>query len=563
MVILTLFSLTFTASVDRTVIPVGESFTVSVEIEGEDLSEVGEPKAPDIPGIDVLGSSRSHSTQINFVNGKLSKSTSITFDYQMIARKQGEITIPSFTLKFGDKEYSTEPINISIEKGRGSKPISPDSEPSRQSGKKEYRKFFLESKISRSSVYPGEPVTVTHFLYSRVNLADLRIKEPPSYENAWVENLQSPTRLNFTRTRIGSITYSRALIKKDLLFPLEEKDVRIKPLTMELLTRGDIFVFSSKRQVISSEPETIRVKPFPEDRLGEFIDAVGEFDFLIQIDTSDVRVNSPFSLKIIIEGTGNLSLLSPPPFPESRKLIPYKPESKEETNVSGGSVKGKRIFTYLINPKVSGVVQIPEIKWAYFNVEKETFIRKKMGPWKIQVRPSNESGGEERNKTVGKDIAYIMPVTNKTVPVMPKFFLLYFLPSLIILLISGYYVLELKKIQGDKNYANIKAIPKELKTGFKKIESEKDNNNVVQFYEDLTRVLLKFLKLKFNLNIFSMKREELLSELRKRNVPENAISLLKEILRKSEGVRFTALKPGQKEMNEDFKNLREIISALY
>jgi len=564
MVILILFSLTFTASVDNTIVPVGESFNVSVTVEGEDLSGIGEPSSPSISGIDILGSSRSQSTQINFINGKLTKSTSLTYDFQMIAKKEGTFTIPPFTLKHGGKTYSTDPIKISVQKGVPRQNVTPSNRyDNMETDTREFKSVFLESEVSKSSLYPGEPLIVTHYLYAKTNLSDVQLVGPPSYENVWVENIQSPTRLTTIRVTKNGIGYQRALIKQDILFPLGEKNVQINPFSIQVLIRGDMFSFFGERKTISSEQKTIKVKPFPTDRPEEFIDAVGKFTVSAEIDTSNVKVDAPLSLKITIKGEGNLSLLSAPKFPETRKLTTYDPESSVNTQISGNSMKGERTFTYLITPKVSGIIQIPEIKWAYFDIKNKTFVKKKIEPWQIQVRPGSELAGEEETNQISKDIAYILPVNDKNVSLMPKFLPLYFLPSIIFLILSVYYVMDARKTLGDRKYASLKAIPRELKRGFKKLEKEIENNNPVQFYEDLTRLLLKFLKLKFHLNPFGMQKKDLISELRNKKVPEQSLPLLSELLERSETVRFTSLKLEKKDMNRDLKTAKEVINALY
>jgi hypothetical protein len=563
MVILLLLSLTFTASIDRTSVPVGESFTVSVSIEGEDLGGVGRPTAPSISGIEILGSSTSQSTQINFINGKLTKSTSLTYNYEMIANSEGEFTIPPFTLKYQGQEYATEPIKISVQKGSPGAISPPGRIEPPQTEERGTRTIFVESEISKNSVYPGEPLIVSHYLYTRLNLSDLQLVSSPSYENVWVENIESPTNLNFVRTTKNGISYSRALLRKDILFPLGEKNIRINPISLDVIIRGDFFSFFGERKTISSEPRTITVKPFPPERPAEFVDAVGNFEMRAEVDTSNIKVGSPFSLKITIKGEGNLNLFSPPKFPEIRKLSTYEPESKVNTRISEGSLKGERTLSYLVTPEVSGIIEIPEINWAYFDFRNATFVKKTIGPWRIQVKPGAEAGEGGEAEKISEDIAYILPVGNKTVYLMPKFFLLYFLPSLMILLASAYYVLESRKIQRDRGYADMKVIPRELKNGFRKLEKEIASNNPVQFYEDLTRLLLKFIKLKFHLEPFGMKKNELVSELRSKNVPENVLTLLQEILEKSEMVRFTSLKPAREEMSKDLKTLKEVINALY
>jgi hypothetical protein len=566
MVILLLLSLTFTASVDNTVVPAGESFNVSVAVEGENLSGIDAPSAPEVSGIDILGSSRSQSTQINFINGKLDKTTSITHDYQMIARKEGTFTIPPFTLEHKGKKYSTDPIKITVKKGisRPSTPSPINNYDNIRTKSRAFRPVFLESEVSKSSVYPGEPLIVTHYIYTKTSLGDIQLVGPTDYENVWVENVKSPTRLDFERTTKNGISYERALVKQDVLFPLGEKNVKINTFSLMVVVRGDMFSFFGERKTISSEERTINVKPFPLERPPEFIDAVGNFSINAEVDTSNLKVDAPFTVKIIIKGQGNLNLLSAPKFPESRKLTSYDPESNVKTRISGSTLAGERTFSYLVTPKVSGVIEIPEIKWAYFDISSKKFISKKLGSWRIKVRPGSEIGGEEKSANqINRDIAYILPLEGRRVSLIPGFFPLYFLPGVIFLILSLYYVIDTRKMLGDMRYANMKAIPKELKKGFKKLEKEIEDNDSPQFYEHLTRLLLKFLKLKFHMDPFGMKKAEIISELKDKKIQEKTLLLLKELLERSETVRFTSLKLEKKDMVKDLKTAKEVINALY
>jgi hypothetical protein len=566
MVILILLSLTFTASVDNTIVPVGESFNVSVNIEGEKLSGINAPQAPEIAGIDILGSSRSQSTQINFINGKLNKSTSISHDYQMIARKEGTFTIPPFTLEHKGRKYSTDSIKITVKKGiaRSNVPSSSQNNYNNiRTESSEFRPVFAESQVSKNSVYAGEPLIVSHYIYAKNNIRDIRLAEAPSYENVWVENIQSANKIDFKRTTRNGISWQRMLIKKDVLFSLGEKDIKINPFSLQVLVTGG-FTFFGERKVITSEAKTIRVKPFPANRPPEFIDAVGKFSLTAELDTSNLKVDAPFTLKITIKGEGNLSLLSAPKFPGSRKISSYEPESDANTYVSGNALKGERVFSYLLTPKVSGVIEIPEIRWAYFDLNNKTFVKKELGPWKIQVRPGSEIGGKEESANqANKDIAYILPLRSKTVSLIPRFFPLLFLPSIILFALSAYYVIDTRKTLGDRRYASMKAIPRELKTGFKKMEKELEGDNPTQFYEDLTRLLLKFLKLKFHMDPFGMKKTEIISELTEKKAPEEILTMLKELLERSETVRFTSIELEEKDMTKDLKTAKEVINALY
>lgn len=557
MVIIFVLGFTFTASVDRTIVPVGHSFVVSVEVSGENLKGIDEPTPPVSDKVEIVGRSSSHSTQIQMINGKFTKSTSLIYNYTMIALKEGEITIPPFTVEYDGKKYSTDSVKIEVTESEEEKRVIPERK-ERTRGAKD---VFIECSVSDKDVYPGEGVLVSFELYARVNLSDVKLFTLPQYDNVWIEEISTPKKIDFRNRLRDGISYSVALIKKDLIFPLKEGEVKITPLEMYIELAGDIFSFFGESRRISSEEKIIKVKPFPEKRQEGFIDAVGDFEMDVELDTSNVEAGTPFLLRIKIAGSGNLCLLSAPELQKSRRMNIFRPESEEKTIVEGSMMKGEKIFTYLITPEESGFLEIPSFNWAFFSPKNEKFIEKTAGPYRIRVDPPSKK--EESIKIKGEDITYIMPVDEYSYSIISKLFFLYLLLPLIILIISGYYVYEKKKLLKDMDYARIKAIPRELQRGFRKLKKEIEGERVEFFYEELSRLLLKFLKLRYGLDAFSLRHGELMKELKRIKINDNLLSNIDTLLRRSEAVRFAPTIPTKEDMANDLDILKGLIHDLH
>lgn len=557
MVIIFVLGFTFTASVDRTIVPVGHSFVVSVEVSGGNLKGIDEPTPPVSDKVEIVGRSSSHSTQIQMINGKFTKSTSLIYNYTMIALKEGEITIPPFTVEYDGKKYSTDSVKIEVTESEEEKRVIPERK-ERTRGAKD---VFIECSVSDKDVYPGEGVLVSFELYARVNLSDVKLFTLPQYDNVWIEEISTPKKIDFRNRLRDGISYSVALIKKDLIFPLKEGEVKITPLEMYIELAGDIFSFFGESRRISSEEKIIKVKPFPEKRQEGFIDAVGDFEMDVELDTSNVEAGTPFLLRIKIAGSGNLCLLSAPELQKSRRMNIFRPESEEKTIVEGSMMKGEKIFTYLITPEESGFLEIPSFNWAFFSPKNEKFIEKTAGPYRIRVDPPSKK--EESIKIKGEDITYIMPVDEYSYSIISKLFFLYLLLPLIILIISGYYVYEKKKLLKDMDYARIKAIPRELQRGFRKLKKEIEGERVEFFYEELSRLLLKFLKLRYGLDAFSLRHGELMKELKRIKINDNLLSNIDTLLRRSEAVRFAPTIPTKEDMANDLDILKGLIHDLH
>ena len=77
--ILSAQQLNFTATVDQITIGLDEAFTLNVTVNGENIGSIPQPELPDLPDFNILGQSQSQSTSISFINGKMTKQSTINF----------------------------------------------------------------------------------------------------------------------------------------------------------------------------------------------------------------------------------------------------------------------------------------------------------------------------------------------------------------------------------------------------------------------------------------------------------------------------------------------------
>jgi len=113
------------------------------------------------------------------------------------------------------------------------------------------------------------------------------------------------------------------------------------------------------------------------------------------------------------------------------------------------------------------------------------------------------------------------------------------------------------------DYARIKAIPRELQRGFGKLKKEMEGERVEFFYEELSRLLLKFLKLRYGLDAFSLRHSELIEELKRIKINDNLLSNIDSLLKRSEAVRFAPTMPTKEEMVGDLDLLKGLIHDLH
>ena len=154
-------------TVDRVNINEGESIILSLNMKNID----GDPDIilPDIPNFKIVsGPSTSSSTNIQFVNGEMTRSATIIMTWSLIPIKMGRVIIPNMSFDIGNRTYETEPISIIVNK-RGNNTRS------------KIAKYFIEAEVDNKTPYRGEQVTLTYTLYTQVDITSFN-EDLPKYK---------------------------------------------------------------------------------------------------------------------------------------------------------------------------------------------------------------------------------------------------------------------------------------------------------------------------------------------------------------------------------------------
>lgn len=218
------------------VVAADEQFNVTFIIEGED-------KPSDFtwtPGDDfqlLWGPQQGRSTSVQMINGKTTKSVQTTYSYVLRPVKPGKFTIARASARVKGKEIFSEPVAVEVVASGSSssgssgtqRSGSSQTERSSQGGVVQDDDLFLTMELNRSNVVVGEPVTATIKLYQRVNVAGFESVEFPSFNGFWSQELEAPTNIEFTRETYDGQIYNAALLRKFILIPQQQGQVRIDP----------------------------------------------------------------------------------------------------------------------------------------------------------------------------------------------------------------------------------------------------------------------------------------------------------------------------------------------
>ena len=119
-----------------------------------------------------------------------------------------------------------------------------------------------------------------------------------------------------------------------------------------------------------------------------FSNAVGNFSLMTRATLGRIRTQDPISVRLTIEGTGNLNTLAPPAFGGNRETWKAYPPHRLPLQRSGNGAGGSVTFSQTLRPKGYQSF-IPRCKFVSFNPETEKYVTSYSAP--IPVEPTTES----------------------------------------------------------------------------------------------------------------------------------------------------------------------------
>lgn len=559
------FAQEFTASVSKKTVEVGEEFQIIFSANGN----ASDFKAPNLLGLrKISGPNKSSSSSVQIINGKINSSQTTSFSYYVSALSEGELTIPSATIKIEGKKIQTQPIKISVIK----------ADPNKKSEFQIGDNVKLEVEVSKRNVYQGEQILVTYKLFSKINLVDISVSQFPNLNGFWNEKIETSSRS--TVQNIDGTNYGVWEISKSILTPQKSGDLKIDPMkiniTVQLKTQnrsGDIFgMFNNYRNVeeeIQSKSVTIKVKDLPDNPPTSFNGAVGVFELKAKTDKKIADANTAINYEIELSGSGNLHLIDnlPVNFPDDFEV--FDPEKKDKSFTSKNSIKGKLIFNYLIIPRFQGEYQIPSQEFSFFNLNTKKYetlktqaidIEVNKGSNQTNVIASSEQLLEENDKSLSpiKTKSEFKLINDKMWHQKWWYILLLILPILLTISagIRKVYIKIIDKNPIDRKYR------KSLKIAQERLKNAKlflKNNKKQRFYEEIEKSLLNYFSHKFNTETADLSKEKISEIFTNRQVDKEVLMNYISILEDCEYCRYSPASIENNDLNVAYNKASGII----
>lgn len=374
---------------------VGRQFVLNVEVSGTQQLDT-DPALPDMEDFASFLSAGT-STSIQMVNGRTS--VAVTYQYRFQALTEGTFEIGAVTVTAGGRTAATEPVSLTVSdaappSGGGAETGDPGAAISPED-------LFIETRVSSTSAFENEPITVEYRIFTRVPVQSYSITSLPQTTGFWSEELEQPASPQAERVVRDGSEYLTATVRRTVLFPTGPGSRTLDPLSVEAQVRvrdrglfdpfSDIFGRSSLFDqrlpvVVASRPVTIEVLPLPSTgRPGSFAGHVGTLGVSASVDRAQVETNEAVTLTVEYSGTGNLRTLSPPEIEFPAEFEAFPPEASDRISEGGGSLQGTRSFAYVLIPRVPGELTIPAVEVAYFDPVSQRYGSARSQPLGVAV----------------------------------------------------------------------------------------------------------------------------------------------------------------------------------
>lgn len=559
------FAQEFTTSVSKKTVEVGEEFQIIFSANGN----ASEFKAPNLLGLrKISGPNKSSSSSVEIINGKINSSKTTSFSYYVSALSEGELTIPSATIKIEGKKIQTQPIKISVIK----------ADPNRKKGFQIGDNVKVEVEVSKRNVYQGEQILVTYKLFSKINLVDISVSQFPNLNGFWNEKIETSSRS--TVQNIDGTNYRVWEVSKSILTPQKSGDLKIDPMKINITVQlksqnrsGDIFgMFNNYRNVeeeIQSKSITIKVKDLPENPPTSFNGAVGVFKLKAKTNKKIADANTAINYEIELSGSGNLHLIDniPVNFPDDFEV--FDPEKQDKSFTSKNSIKGKLIFNHLIIPRFQGEYQIPSQEFSFFNLNTKKYETLKTQAIDIKVNKGNDQTNviasseqllEENDKSLSpiKTKSEFKLINDKMWHQKWWYILLLILPILLTISagIRQAYINIIDKNPIDRKYRkSLKIAQKRLKNA----ELFLKNDQKQRFYEEIEKSLLNYFSHKFNTETADLSKEKISEIFTNRQVDKEVLINYISILEDCEYCRYSPASIENNDLNVAYNKASGII----
>ena len=575
---------TFTARARQQVL-VGQQFQILFEVNANGRNFT--PPA-DFGGLEILsGPNTSSSSSIQFINGKMSQSYTMTYSYIVMATRPGAIAIGPAIVKVRGKRYASNTLKInvlkvstSVKSQTGNPGVPSQNRAGAVSGKTQTtpnvkinsKDVYIKATVNNTRPYLGQQVVVTYRIYTRIPVSNLSINKVASFKGFWSKDLLADnSTLQQHNEIINGQKYVVAVIRKLALIPQQTGKLVIDPMQLDCAVQirvknpsgnsGDPFdsffndpffnqnVRNVKKTLVSNALR-FKVKPLPaKGKPVCFSGAVGDYTFKSNIDKTDLTTNDALTLSITVSGSGNIELVSAPAVKFPSDFETYDPKITTNINNTSSGVSGTKKFDYLAIPRTPGDFIINPVKFCFFNPKDRQYHVYQSKTFHIHVKKGKGIGvtytttDQQGIHIIGRDIRHIkegpfdLHPANDFLFGTTLYYVLLALPVVLLLLVLLLWNV-LKKRKANVSLTKNRKAQKIARSRLTKAQKMKKQGNDKAFYDEIAQALWGYISDKFDLQKSELSMETVREMLEQKQVAGETIKAFTDTMNSIEYARF-------------------------
>ena len=547
-----------------TAVYTGEQFQLRYVVNTTDVKRFRMGAVPDAFEV-LMGPSTSTQQSFSMINGKTSHTSSVTYTYILMAKKNGTFVIPSAHAQVAGSNVSSQAIKINVTSNPRPNPNTQGQQQQQQQRSPARvnragtritgNDLFIRVSANKSHVYEQEPILLTYKVYTQVELTQLR-GEMPDLKGFHTQEIPLPQQKRFHVENVNGKPYNCVTWSQYVMFPqmsgkLEIPSITFKGIVLQedpnvdpfeaFFNGGSGYVEVSKE--IIAPGISIQVDPLPQ-KPADFSGGVGKFSVEASLDKEQVGAGDPVTLHFVVKGAGNMKLIKEPTLDLPKVFEKYDAKVIDKTSLTTDGVTGSMIYDILLVPRTEGSYTIPAIKFVYFDTQSSSYKTLTTSPLSLTVTKGKGGGGAaDYSQKSDKDIHDFMVGGNEAENPENTFFgstgylvlngavLAVFI---ILLIIFRHRAMELADVTAYRGKKANKVATKRLKKAKKLLKIGKAND----FYDEVLRALWGYVGDKLAMPVEQLSRQNISEKLSQRSVSEETIAKFIEALDECEFARY-------------------------
>ncbi|MDB4876001.1 MAG: Aerotolerance-related protein BatD [Gemmatimonadetes bacterium] len=294
------------------------------------------------------------------------------YRYVITTDRTGTFTIPAFEARLGANVTRSRPIQLTVRQASGRTPLPTVVARARVDTSLEVNFHALTLP---ETVFVGQQANYEVAVFLNATVRD-RLRRNPTFFPPDMQSMLAydlPARADPPRRQVGSHCFD-ALVYQRALFPLMPGRFAIPPaqLVYSLPLSASFFSREETHELQTDSTVIVAVDPPSLGRPLDYGGAVGSLHVAAKLDTAGSRVGDPLLLTVKVSGTGNVKL-----FPRPAVGIAWgtlvKGDERVQVDTTAKKIGGSKEFDWLLTPRVAGELDVPPIRYSYFNPDSRRY----------------------------------------------------------------------------------------------------------------------------------------------------------------------------------------------